>query len=316
MTMRSETTTLSATPRTPRGAVSAFLFALASGAGLGACSADFHSDRRFEDMVCDETGCWLCRHGDCEEYRCDATHQCPMDRVCTTDGHCLPGGGTGGRCDSHDDCGDGQICTLEGQCVASPGGGPQDVQGPDTVAPDVAPDVAIDTGPADVGLPDHPDDTCRTNADCGAEGTCVNGGCYFPCTADARCPPAQTCVEGGCRPAPPENECTFNGECGTSHACLEGTCYQRCEETLQCPAHTRCATGICIADTTPVLQCSGAGSCGEGKACVDGKCLAACVDGACAAGFTCDLGYCARTASCFDAADCAGKDCVDGACTP
>ena len=230
---------------------------LALAAGLAACTADFHSSRHLEDMTCDDTGCWLCSRGDCEEYRCDETHQCPLDRSCSTEQRCVPGGGTGGRCDSHDDCGAGEICTLDGQCVTSPGGGPQDV----------------------VDASDASDIT------------------------DASPPDAATA-------------CTFNGECGTHHACLEGTCYQRCQVTRECPAHTRCATGLCVADPTPTPECSGAGSCGGGKACVDGQCLAPCVDGACADGYVCDVGYCARAVSCTSAADCGGKDCVDGACVP
>jgi len=296
--------------------------------GLLACSGDFHSDKGLQDMECNDSGCFRCDRGSCEEYNCSETHQCPMDRVCSASGSCVLDGSTSsGRCSSHEDCRNNEICTLEGVCVASPGGGPgKDASDASDTAVDVSePDVATDigsdtgtgdTGPGDIGLPDHPDDVCRTNADCGVDGTCVNGGCYFACSADSKCPPGQACSEGQCRASGPENQCTFNGECGTTHACLEGTCYLRCEETLDCLPHTRCATGICIADTTPVIQCSGPGSCSDGHSCVDGKCLAPCIAGACDAGFACDLGYCARATTCFEAADCGGKDCVDGACAP
>jgi hypothetical protein len=297
-----------------RGAGSTGILAIAA-AALLACSGDFHSNRGLEDMICDDSGCFHCSHGDCEEYRCDETHQCPMSRVCTSDHRCLPAGATSTTtCDSHDDCADAQICTLEGQCVTSPGGGPTkgdaDAEG-EANGPD-----ASDSDTGDPGLPDHPDDTCRDNSDCGSEGTCVNGGCFFACESDGRCPPGQGCNDAGqCRLAPPENSCTFNGECGTSHACLEGTCYQRCEETLDCVAHTRCSDGLCIADLTPVLQCSGAGSCGSGQACVDGKCLAPCAtDGSCLEGFACEFGYCSRQVQCFDQSGCGGLDCVNGAC--
>jgi len=293
--------------------------------GLFGCSGNFHSDDGLEDMECDNTGCFHCAGGNCEEYNCAATHQCPMDRVCSANGSCvLDNGNQTNTCNSHSDCRSDEICTLDGQCVKSPGGGPgkdaSDTSG-DVSEPDTSGDVAVDTGPGDtgpgdVGLPDHPDDVCHTNADCGVDGTCVNGGCYFACTADSKCPPGQACSDGQCRAAAPENLCTFNGECGTTHACLEGTCYLRCDETLDCLAHTRCSTGICIADTTPVIQCSGPGSCTDGKSCVDGKCLAACVSGACGAGLSCDLGYCSRATTCFDTTACGGKDCVDGACAP
>jgi len=310
---------------------------LGTGAGLVACSGDFHSDRGLEDMVCDSGGCWHCeRSGSCEEYRCDATHQCPMQRTCSIDHRCLPDGQTTGRtCTSNSQCEVGEICTLEGACVTSPGGGPgKDVSNDtsdvvDSSSPDVEPsdvaadtsvpdtsvaDTAVDTGP-DTTLPQHPDEVCHTNADCGRDGTCVNGGCYFACDALGKCPPGQGCESGQCRPLEaPENQCTFNGECGTNHACLDGTCFQRCAETLDCPAHTRCSNQRCVASTLPVIQCSGPGSCDAGKSCVDGKCLSACQNQTCADGFACNLGFCDKVATCFDKADCDGADCVDGAC--
>ncbi|MFO0747984.1 MAG: hypothetical protein U1F43_20335 [Myxococcota bacterium] len=283
---------------------------------LAACSGDlgFHSDNGLDDMTCDSSGCWMCRGNDCTEYRCDATHQCPMHRSCSADNRCLPGDdGTGTTsCGSNADCDVGQICTLDGVCVTSPGGGP----GADASNGDATGDTTGgDTATGDVGLPDHPDNVCLTNFDCGLDGTCVNGGCYFACAADSSCPPGQACQGGQCRPSGPENECTFNGECGASnHACVEGTCYSTCVETLDCPAHTRCSTGLCIADTTPVIQCSGPASCPADRSCVDGKCLEAC-QGACAVGYECKFNFCSPVAACFDTADCSGADCVNGACS-
>jgi hypothetical protein len=319
------------------------------GLALAACSGDFHSNRGLEDMVCDATGCFHCDQGDCVEYRCDETHQCPMQRTCSVDNRCLTGDGSstsaGGGCDSHDDCPIGQICTLEGACVTSPGGGPSpdavsdtspdavtspdagpntsDTEpGPTDVASDIADTTVADAGPTDttdasVPLPDHPDDACLVNGDCGLDGTCINGGCYFPCAEDGTCAPGQACDAGACRPlTTPENQCTFNGECGASRVCLEGACLSTCQETLDCPAHTRCAGGLCVADTSPVLQCSGPASCADGKGCVDGKCLTPCSTGTCNAGLECRFGYCHKTPTCFDANDCGGRDCVDGTCLP
>ncbi len=314
------------TPRVLRHAATG-LMAL----GLLACSGDFHSNRGLDDMVCDSNGCWVCDDGRCEEYNCDATHQCPMQRTCSIDNRCMPDDGSTptDNCDSHDDCDAGEICTLEGTCVTSPGGGPgNDVATSDTTddTSDVSTsdvpvgDTTADVGPEDTStgeviLPEHPDDACLTNSDCGLDGTCVNGGCYFACSA-GKCPPGQGCFDGQCRALEvPENMCTFNGECGTEHACLEGTCYNQCAETLDCPAHTRCSGGLCVADTTPVIQCSGPASCTDGKGCVDGKCLTPCENGICGAGFECRFSYCQRTATCFDRADCGGADCVDGTCT-
>lgn len=291
-----------------------------SAAGLFACSGEFHSDRNLEDMNCDSNGCFHCDRGDCTEYRCDATHQCPMQRICTIDRHCLlsdssqtPGGG----CTSHEDCPPGDICTLEGTCVKSPGGGP----GADTSTPDTADTTETSTAPetseGEITLPDHPDDTCRTNADCGTDGTCVNGGCYFACSIDGQCPAHQVCVNEQCRPTNvPENECTFNGECGTSDVCLEGTCFGTCTESLECPVHERCDHGLCVGDTTPVIQCSGAGSCDPGLSCIDGKCLAACdASDTCGSAAECKFGFCQAIPACFDQQDCSGNDCIDGTCT-
>ncbi|HRE89433.1 MAG TPA: hypothetical protein PK095_09855 [Myxococcota bacterium] len=310
------------------GAGAVALFSL----GALGCSGEFHSDRGLDDMVCDSGGCFVCDDGRCEEYRCDATHQCPMQRTCSIDNRCLPGDGdptdtTDPLCTSHDDCAEGQICTLDGRCVTSPGGGPGDVQDTSDTSDtsddtgdtsDGTGDVADDSdvGPdSEVTLPQHPDDVCLSNADCGLDGTCVNGGCYFACDA-GKCPPGQGCFDGQCRALEvPENMCTFNGECGTSHACIEGTCYTQCAETLDCPAHTRCSGSLCIGDTRPVLQCSGPGSCASGSGCVDGKCLATCTDSTCDAGFECKVGFCHKVVSCFDRDDCGGADCVDGTCT-
>jgi hypothetical protein len=164
-----------------------WMFGAWSAAGLFACSGEFHSDRNLEDMNCDSNGCFHCDRGDCTEYRCDETHQCPMQRICTIDQHCLMSDSSqspGTGCKSHDDCPAGDICTLEGVCVKSPGGGP----GPDTTSTDTSDASETSTSPeaaetvGEVSLPDHPDDACRTNADCGTDGTCINGGCYFACS--------------------------------------------------------------------------------------------------------------------------------------
>ena len=307
---------------------------------LGACSSDLNFDRDLEDMVCDSTGCWHCDGGECGEYRCNETHQCPIGRVCSADKRCLPGTDepTGDACTRHEDCRRGEICTLDGICVTSPGGGPgvtePDASGGDTAGgggdtsggDDDTTGGGDDTtgggddttgGGDDVGLPQHPDDACTHNKDCGLDGICLNGGCYFGCAADASCPPGQLCSDGQCLPRDtPENTCTFNGECGPSRLCLEGTCYRTCSESLDCPAHTRCADGVCVADTSPAIQCSGPGSCDDGQGCVDGKCLDACgPGGTCAATEACQFGFCHAVPACFDQNDCAGANCLDGQCS-
>jgi hypothetical protein len=342
--------------RLPRALMTAPL--LAGLALLSACSGEFYTQENLREMVCDETGCWHCRDGECVPYSCDETHQCPMQTVCGIDHRCHPGDGAveapdgtpAVRCEAHADCADGEICTLAGACVPSPGGGGSgpgttggsDAAGPtDATAPedgtasgpvdastasgedaggtgdDAPASVDPDAGSSDVGLPQHPEDACLTNADCGLNGTCVNGACYRACRADGTCPPGQQCTAAGCRARTgPENACTFSGECGTNHLCSEGTCYRRCGEPTDCRSAERCLGGLCVADTAPALQCSGAGSCGPGLGCVDGKCVAPCAENtACVDPRTsCDAGYCMPVAACFDTTSCGGADCVDGQC--
>ncbi len=290
------------------------------------CTGDFHTmdDRR--EMQCDATGCWHCDDGICEEYRCDETHQCPMQTFCSADRRCLPGDGDDGSqtgCRSHDDCPTGEVCTLDGACVTRPGSG--DVSGGDTSSGDASGGDATsgdatnggDTAGPDTDLPQHPDDVCLSNADCGLDGTCINGECFFGCRADGSCPPGQECTEDGCRARTEvENACTFNGECGTNHLCREGTCFRLCEDSTTCGDHERCSGGLCIADTLPVIQCSGPNSCLSGEGCVDGKCVSPCSGaGACdSERQSCEFGFCMPAPVCFDASDCAGADCVDGTC--
>lgn len=302
----------------------------------GGCSSDLNFDKDMEDMVCDSTGCWHCDGGDCGEYRCDETHQCPIHTYCSSDRRCMPDDGSGNQtnwCTRHEDCSPGQICTLDGQCVTSPGGGPDTSGGADTYGggtdtyggggDDTGGGVADTTGGGDdtggggdVGLPDHPDDACGQNKDCGVDGVCLNGGCYFPCALDSSCPPGQECTDGQCWPLTvPENTCTFNGECGGGHVCVEGTCFETCSETLDCPSHTKCVDGTCQQDTTPVIQCSGPASCSEGQGCVDGKCLDHCSpDVACGATEECIYGFCQAVPACFDTQQCGGSNCLDGQC--
>jgi hypothetical protein len=315
--------------------------------GATACTGDFHSNTNRREMRCDATGCWHCDDGTCEEYRCDETHQCPMKTVCSIDRRCMPGDdqtpAPGPGCTSHDQCDAGEICTLQGTCVTSPGdpnrpdvsGGDTSTGGDDTsTGGDDTSTGGDDTssggddasGSGDDGtttdpdttLPQHPDDVCLSNADCGFDGTCINGSCFFGCRADGSCPPGQECTADGCRTREvAENACTFNGECGANHVCRDGTCFRRCDETTQCRSAERCSGGLCVADTLPVIQCSGAASCENGKACVDGKCVVPCnAAGSCnSANQSCDLGYCMPDPTCFDASDCGGADCVDGVCS-
>ncbi len=267
--------------------------------------------------------------------------------------------GSGRNCAAHADCPGGEICTLEGICVTSPGtpGNPptgdpgSDPADPGSDPSDPGSDPSDPSDPADPGsdpsdpgsdpsdptdpgsdptdptdpgapipLPDHPEDTCVVNDDCGLDGVCLDAGCYFQCAADNSCPPRQFCSEGQCLPlGGSENECTFNGECGPSMLCIEGTCYNGCAETLECGAHEMCQTGLCVADISPVIQCSGAGTCEAGEGCFDGKCLPSCAAASdCSDTQTCEYGYCHQNVYCLSSESCdtehAGDVCLDGLC--
>ena len=285
----------------------------------------FVDDSRFSDLECDTTGCYLCESGFCEEYSCDTTNQCPQGYVCTIDQQCLPGvsgpeasintGGPDNQCATHGDCGDDELCSLDGSCV------------PRLEAPE---DVGSNEEPASTGvgeepstseqkaipLPDHPNDVCVVNSDCG-DGICLNAECFFACSPEATCPSGQQCDNGQCMPlASNEHECTFNGECGPSRMCIEGICHGVCQEDSQCSTNEFCAEGLCKADTAPVIQCSGPGSCSDGLSCVNGKCLSACSEAnLCSTNFACEYGFCHQQVFCLESTDCAdGLSCLDGRC--
>ena len=180
--------------------------------------------------------------------------------------------------------------------------------------------VSLDGTETDDGttaLPEHPEDRCIVNDDCGFTGICLDGGCYFPCDAIGACPPDQACSGGQCMPtATPEVTCTFNGECGPGRVCIEGQCFATCEESLDCGDNLLCDEGLCVADTSPVIQCSGTGACGVDEGCFDGKCLALCDEARpCASDAICQYGYCHQKVECTLSDECSSElQCLDGDC--
>jgi hypothetical protein len=284
----------------------------------GGVDKTFVDDPRYTDLECDATGCFLCEGLDCEEYRCDTTNQCPSGFVCTIDQQCLPGSdgptlglddaSPQGSCTAHEDCQSDELCALDGVCVPR-----NDTAEPGETNPVESP--GQETGTA-IPLPDHPNDVCVVNADCG-EGICLNAACLFACASDGSCPSGQACEAGQCLPLDAgETECTFNGECGPSRLCVEGLCFSTCSEATDCGANEMCQEGLCQADVAPVIQCSGANSCEGDASCVNGKCLATCGDeGTCSEGFSCDFGFCHQEVFCLASAECQdGLACMDGRC--
>jgi hypothetical protein len=314
---------------------SALLGFLALGLVAG-CNADwnqfekgmnktFVEDSRFSDLECDSTGCYICDEGSCNEYSCDTTNQCPQGYVCTIDQQCLPGANgpdttletntSGGSCSNHNDCGSDQLCTLDGQCVPRSEESPSGT-GTDTPDPSVDPSADANNGNTAIPLPDHPNDVCVVNSDCGS-GVCLNAECYFPCAADSSCPAGQQCDQGQCLPlASDEHECTFNGECGPGLLCIEGLCHNSCTTDTECGANEFCGEGLCQADTAPVIQCSGPNSCEDDKSCFNGKCLDSCAEAdSCSDNFSCEFGFCHQEVFCLQNTDCSENlFCLDGRC--
>ena len=285
----------------------------------------FVDDSRFTDLECNSTGCYLCENGVCDQYSCDTTNQCPQGYVCTIDQQCLPGangpsttldsndGAT--TCASHNDCGDDELCSLDGNCVPRMEAPADSVETDEPSTSGTEANTPED-GEKAIPLPDHPNDVCVVNSDCG-DGICLNAECFFACDSDASCPSGQQCDAGQCMPiAADEHECTFNGECGPSRICIEGLCHGVCQEDSQCGTNEFCGEGLCKADTAPVIQCSGPNSCSAGESCVNGKCLNPCSDdNLCNDDFACEFGFCHQEVFCLASADCSeGLNCLDGRC--
>ncbi len=214
---------------------------------FGGCEWD--SAREYRDLACDSGGCFTCEQGVCESYYCYEDHQCPAGRICTTESLCMSTEAAAQvneasrTCQGNIDCTADDHCPSADPCVSGSGAGGSTATevspGSETTPPD--PDLLAnsdgagggaveggdegaasgdgssdgssdDSSSATASLPDHPDDQCIVNADCGFTGICLNAGCYFPCDAIGECPPSQQCEAGQCLPTDsPEVTCTFNG---------------------------------------------------------------------------------------------------------
>lgn len=306
---------------------------------VSGCQLDIQETYR--DLVCEPESCFTCAEGLCVTYFCAEDHQCPMGRFCTEDNLCAeviePEGQSPEApiCDRNTDCAAEERCADGGPCSAGGtlGGSESSGQATATEPPTEAPLGGTEGQPNgsepasgssegstiedERALPQHPQDLCVVNDDCGFTGLCLDGGCYFACDALGACPPDQRCDQGQCMPTEsPEVICTFNGECGPDRVCIEGQCFETCGESLDCGDQMLCDAGLCVADTSPVIQCSGPGACADGEGCFDGKCLALC-DGErpCAEGALCQFGYCHQKVTCTLSEQCpSGADCLDGSC--
>jgi peptidoglycan-associated lipoprotein len=110
--------------------------------------------------------------------------------------------------------------------------------------------------------------TCRSSADCAAEGgvgaVCVEGRCQ-ECGRDADCRPGFVCRSWKCLPRP---ECASDGDCAEGKRCEAERCVAKAASTpaRECASHVDCGAGrICDADG----RCVDPGAAAEEAACAD-----------------------------------------------
>jgi hypothetical protein len=101
----------------------------------------------------------------------------------------------------------------------------------------------------DDGVPDviDPPGGCESDADCPADGICVDGECFIP------------------------DHCIIDGDCAADEVCTNGICFP--QGGGMCSDANDCVDLVCSNNTcTPCA--SGSGSCGPGRICgPDGRCL-------------------------------------------
>jgi len=141
-------------------------------------------------------------------------------RTCRIDAQCGGGRCHDGlcqpRCVSSQTCGTGAVC-FESYCQPSPTPGGQ----------------------------------CLYSADCGGNGSCINGFCHGACASHADCPnPADVCELGWCRPdGGTVPQCTGNAYCPAGQLCVDAICRTPCMSDLQCGpgcSGTICSAGYCV----------------------------------------------------------------------
>ena len=299
---------------------------------VSGCQLD--AEDGYRDLVCEPESCFTCADGLCVTYFCAEDHQCPMGRFCTDDNLCAEvidpdeGSSEAPPCDRDNGCipanSEANSGTLGESTTSGPGADPEPGQSAETT-PESAldePDLSAgnpqgDSEATPIALPQHPQDQCVVNDDCGFTGVCLDGGCYFACDALGACPPDQRCDAGQCLPTDnPEVICTFNGECGPNRVCIEGQCFETCAESIDCAEQMLCDAGLCVADTSPVIQCSGSGACAVGEGCFDGKCLTLCEESRdCESEAICQFGYCHQKVTCTLSEQCpSASQCIDATC--
>ena len=172
-------------------------------------------------------------------------------------------------------------------------------------------------------VPDFIDNQCTSDAQCPANGLCINGNCVVTavCGTDADCAMGETCQQGICV-ATGGGNCTTDAECN-GLLCVNGMCVPcdtnaDCGTGRSCAADGRCVTGTSMPGTAtpPAAMCNDAQDCpGANNDCVNGRCLDQCTSDDQCASRACINGHCAPPCDSDD--DCRPPDhgvCINDHC--
>jgi MYXO-CTERM domain-containing protein len=179
---------------------------------------------------------YLCDKGSCVESCQGGEFKCPIDKVCSVDGHCVDPGCQSVTCDAGKVCVgglckgpcDGIVCPYDqvcrvGACVDPCAGlscDPAQVcdAGVCVAKCDCQPCAASKQCDATSGLCIDP--TC-VGVTCGAGSHCAAGACVNDC-ANVVCPADQACKGGDCLPIPPNPTSTSGGSDSTGSFSVGG----------------------------------------------------------------------------------------------
>lgn len=293
---------------------------------VGGCFSEENRARFY--TYCDQVACYQC-----DAQGCRRMQGLPPGAVCRDNNDCSPGCYCGGGkcaeagfCDQNSDCSRGYTCEVTRHSCVPGGGGtvPVTPRACRTTAECGAGGECLDgqchAAPV---LPNH----CVFNRECGVGGACADGRCQKACQDDAGCGTGRTCQAGRCAPkADGGGACVASGQCGAAQSCLNGSCHPGCSKDADCQGRNAkdvCVAGLCRPDESRVPECRVNADCKGGAECVDSLCRTPCFASSdcakCEDGPVCALGHCvsSREASpqCRLSAECGSSgSCTDGAC--
>ncbi len=281
-------------------------------------------------LSCISTGFNKCKFdtSDCSQSsnKCTDDDECPGDKVCNSEGHCVNPGTTvkcsnglkeeGEQCDGKDfngqtcetilgagwtgnlkctnnclidtsNCEDGK-CTWNYQCPGS-----QICDGGTCVNP--------------------PPSGCTSDNDCLTTQKCdLDSGDCIPkdlkCTNDYECPGDKLCENGECI-EPEPNTCTWNYQCPGVQLCINNTCQDPANITPECISDEDCNINMTNSTNSTDMVC-------EGGFCINQSDIICINDYDCPGSDVCDDGTCVSPSIiCFNDYDCPGlQECVAGNC--